>query len=147
MTNNEVITPENPEVKLVIREYDSGRVQVVVKFKIPTESGDEHQTKLLSKISLTNVKNLPFFEVGGKGGIILGKVEFCESLKNICKELGITIKTLLVRTVSKDSGSPNRIILTQSLDGIDKESPEWEDTLVKQAKMVVELLDGDLLQF
>ena len=146
MTNNEVITPENPVVKLVVRQSSFGLIQVVAKTKLPTESGEDSKIKVLSKISLKDVINSPFFVVGGEDGIILGKPGFCDSLKKICEELRINIDVLTVRTMDNDSAFPYKIIITQSLDDIDSKSPEWEATFVKQVEMVVKLLNGTRIE-
>ena len=146
MTNNDVVTSKNPVIKFVIRESYSGLVAVVAKYKIPTESPETFKMKVISKIHLTDVKNSAFFEVGEKGSLILSKPEFAKSVEKICKELGIVIEMLVIRTMCEESSFAHKMIFTESLNGIDRESPEWKSTFTKQVEMVVKLLDGTVVE-
>ncbi|MBO7713260.1 MAG: hypothetical protein J6S85_06790 [Methanobrevibacter sp.] len=146
MTTIKAIPLVPPLVKLVIRRRDSGLVEVVTKYKIHTESPETSNTKVISKLYVVDVKNPPFFEVGEERSLILGRPEFCKRVKDICEELGIFIESLAIRTMRDNSMFPDKIVFIQSLDGIDKESPEWEATFAKQAEMVSEFLDGTVLE-
>ena len=146
MTNIRPIPLASPLVKLVIRHSHSGLVQVVAKYDKFITTSETIKTKVISKISVLDVKNPPFFGVGEKGDLILGKPEFCESVKEICEELRIIIESLAIRTMYDDSSFYNKMIFIQTLDDIDSKSPEWEATFAKQVEMVAKLLDGTVVE-
>ena len=145
MENNEMVIPVCPLVKLVVRKFYNGKVEIFVKYDVFMKSSVSRTTKLIFAISLVDVKNSPFVEVGGKGGITLVRPEFCESVTDICKELGIVIESLVLKTINDNiSFPPHEMVFIQSLESIDRDYPEWSNTFAKQGEMVATLLNGTI---